>query len=279
MIPLTIINGEAWWADFLPGMDLHPVRIQECKWVLQSNKLFVWDRSGCREVRGVLWRVGALGPGSENGEARALMETIAAARVPCTNNILSLLRCHDRLAMRNEVLAANAPLLPCDIALGPRAIENIKPIFPVVLKVGSHHGGVGKALARNEEEWLDIIDMAAAAGTYVTLEPYIEYKRDVRVLTVGESMWAVSRKSADWKASRSTESLEVIRPPADMLLHARRLQEHLQADMLATDFLEDENGSCYVLEVDATPSFTGFPDAAREAAAAVVRQRLLGVRG
>ncbi|HSI86891.1 MAG: RimK family alpha-L-glutamate ligase [Candidatus Methylacidiphilales bacterium] len=274
MIPLTIVNGEAWWADYLPGVDLHPVRIQESRWVLQSNKLFVWDRTGCREVQSVLWRVGAVSSGPEP-DGKALLETIAAARVPCVNNILTLLRCHERLAMRNEVLAANAPLLPCDIAIGPRAIENIKPIFPVVLKVGSHHGGIGKALARNEEEWRDLVDLAAAANTYATLEPFIEYKRDIRILTVGESMWAICRRSSDWKASRVTDSIEAIRPPADMLLHARRLQEHLQADMLATDFLEDDSGNSYVIEVDATPSFSGFPEAARDAAAQLIQQRLL----
>lgn len=65
--------------------------------------------------------------------------------------------------------------------------------YPVVVKLGHAHGGVGKARAETNQEFLDLASLAALANTYCTSEPYVDTKYDVHVQKIGNNykafMW------------------------------------------------------------------------------------------
>ena len=59
--------------------------------------------------------------------------------------------------------------------------------YPVVVKLGHAHGGVGKARAETNQEFLDLASLAALANAYCTSEPYVDTKYDVHVQKVGNN--------------------------------------------------------------------------------------------
>lgn len=59
--------------------------------------------------------------------------------------------------------------------------------YPVVVKLGHAHSGVGKARAETNQEFLDLASLAALANTYCTAEPYVETKYDVHVQKIGNN--------------------------------------------------------------------------------------------
>lgn len=81
--------------------------------------------------------------------------------------------------------------------------------YPVVVKLGHAHGGVGKARAETNQEFLDLASLAALANAYCTSEPYVDTKYDVHVQKIGNNykafMWVSRYESPD----RSRRSLVV----------------------------------------------------------------------
>lgn len=61
------------------------------------------------------------------------------------------------------------------------------PRYPVVVKLGHAHGGVGKARAETNQEFLDLASLAALANTYSTSEPYVDTKYDVHVQKISNN--------------------------------------------------------------------------------------------
>lgn len=59
--------------------------------------------------------------------------------------------------------------------------------YPVVVKLGHAHGGVGKARAETNQEFLDLASLAALANAYCTSEPYVDTKYDVHVQKIGNN--------------------------------------------------------------------------------------------
>ena len=119
--------------------------------------------------------------------------------------------------------------------------------------------------------------MAYTAADYVTLEPYIDYVRDIRCLAVGEDVWCMERRSGSWKANRDTEEAVIVSPPAELLGYTRAAMRHLGADILGLDFLEDRSGRYFLLETNDIPGLTGFPDSVRDRLAARLMEQVRGI--
>lgn len=271
MKSLVVVNGEQDWQRFLPGIEAHYRRLQTSRWLYYDRALWIFDESGGLRVDGVLWRVGAIRPEPAH---RAALEMIRLAGVPCINPADTLLRGYDRLSMLAELRAAGLPLLPFTIALGERMLDAVQPQMPAVVKIGNYHGGFGKARVTDEEQWADVRDLAFVAQEYVTIEPYVEYVRDIRCLAVSNEMWAMSRRGASWKANTQTTSYELLDPPPVLADYTWRAMTRLAADVLAVDFLERADGTFVALESNDVPGFSGFPEAVRMAVARRMREQL-----
>lgn len=268
---VIVVNGERDWQAFLPGLNVRQRWLQSCAWIYQDGALWVADREGALRVDGVLWRLGAVRPEPAH---RTALELIRLAGVPCVNPAATLLRGYDRLGMLNELRAGGLPIHLATAVSGPAALARIEPELPAVAKAGNLHGGWGKALLRDRESWNDLRDVLFISEDHVTLEPYIAYVRDIRVLDVGGEQWAMARRGAGWKANVATARYELIAVPEPLAAMTRRAMAHLGADLLGLDFLETRAGEFALLESNDIPGLSGFPDAARQAVARILRERL-----
>lgn len=257
---IVVVNGERDWQEVFPDAEVRPCRLQTAQWHAQDNVLWLLDEQGRTRVDGVLWRVGAIRPSPLH---RAVLDMIRLTGTPCVNPAATLQRGFDRLSMLAEMRRIGVPLLPQEIVLGGDMLERVSPVWPAVLKVGNYHAGYGKARVDSVEAWADLRDVAFTANDYVTLEPFVEYVRDVRCLAVGERIWCMERRSETWKANRETSEAQLVTPPPELEGYTRAAMGHLEADILGLDFLEDRTGRYFLLETNDVPGLTGFPDSAR----------------
>jgi ribosomal protein S6--L-glutamate ligase len=233
--------------------------------VLRDNRLYIaGDEDSLKEVHAVLWRVGVVRPEPWH---RAVLDLIRIAGVPCINSAESLLRGFDKLSMAAEMKAAGLPQLAASVAVGPGATGLLQPTVPAVLKIGSHHGGLGKARAATAEQWQDLVDVCALIEDYACLEPFIDYAADVRCLAVGQDVWCMRRESEDWKVNRGTSTPRLIDPPEALANWTLRAAKHLGAAIVGLDFLQTRAGEWLLLECNDVPGFTGFPEHVRSAVA------------
>lgn len=270
---VVVINGEKYWHGYLPdsGYEVAYRRLQDCSWVLRGGALWCVDRDAALQVDGVLWRVGAIRPHPGH---RTALEVIRLSGVPCVNPAATLLRGYERLAMLAELRAAGLPVISFDVAVGDGMARRLGRDFPFVVKAGNHHAGYGKVLVRDAAQWADVADLLFAVDDYVTVEPFIDYRRDVRCLAVGERLWAMVREGAAWKANVDTRRYQVIDPPEQLAGWTRTAMRHLGADTLALDFLEQRDGTYVLLESNDTPGLSGFPETVRQALADRLREKL-----
>lgn len=270
---IAVINGEKYWHGYLPESEFEVVyrRLQDCAWVLREGALWCVDRESATRVDGVLWRVGAIRPHPSH---RTALEVIRLGGVPCVNPAAVLLRGYERLSMLAELRAAGLPVIPFDVAMGDGMARRLGREFPFVVKAGNHHAGYGKVLVRDAAQWADVADLLFAVDDYVTVEPFIEYRRDVRCLAIGERLWAMVREGAGWKANVDTRRYHVIDPPEELAEWTRMAMRHLGADALALDFLERQDGGYVLLESNDTPGLSGFPEQVRHALVDRLREKL-----
>lgn len=268
---IAVVNGEKDWQEVFPDAAVRQCRLQTAQWHARGSELWLLDEQGRTKVDGVLWRVGAI---PLTPLYRAVLDLIRLTGTPCVNPAATLLRGFDRLSTLAEMQQIGLPLLPQDIVIGADMLERLSVQPPSVVKVGNYHAGYGKALAPDLMAWTDLRDLAYAAADYVTVEPYIDYVRDLRCLAVGEDIWCMERRSGSWKANRDTEEAVVVTPPEELLGYTRAAMHHLNADILGLDFLEDRSGRFFLLETNDIPGLAGFPGSVRDRLAARLLDQL-----
>lgn len=272
---LIVIGGAFDFAGDFPEFKVVACPLDSARWYLRDdNTLWLLSHSlkEAPRVDGVLWRVGAIRPRAAHRQA---LELIRLAKVPCVNAAQTLLRGFDRLSMLAELRAIGVPTIAFSASLGENVLQVATPQLPCVLKVGNWHGGIGKARLDSRENWEDARDLAMTSEDYATIEPFVDYGRDVRVMVVGAQMWAMERSSSSWKVNRGHAQFEIIPVPAFIGDWTRRLQTHLGADMLGVDWIETREGNWLCLESNDVPGLTGWPDEVRRALVARVCEAIL----
>ena len=257
METILIINGETYWKDFLPNYKVEQKKIQSTEWLLKDNQLFVIDQNGVCKPDKILWRVGAIRPSPKHKTA---LDIIQLSGVHCVNSANVLTKGYDRLTMLNVLKECNLPVIPFNVATTSVQLKNIEIPFPFVVKAGNYHGGFGKVLVDNEEKWQDIKDLLFISEDYITIEPFIDYDKDIRYLAIGNKIWAMARKGKFWKANVQTTDFTLIDQEEILVEQTKKLQDYLQADIIAIDILEEKNGNRYFVEYNDIPGLTGFPD-------------------
>ena len=101
---LVLVNGEEFWSDYFPEYQVHHVRLQTSKWLLNDGKLWVYDNGLKIRVDSLLWRIGAVQPYPNH---RDILELVRFSGVPCLNPAELLLRDLHRLTMLNDLKELN----------------------------------------------------------------------------------------------------------------------------------------------------------------------------
>lgn len=270
METVLVINGEAYWQDYLPDFNVISKKIQNTQWLWKESELIAIDTNGVCVPNKILWRVGAIKPAASH---RVALEMIALSQISCVNSAEVLLTGYDRISMLRTLIRSGLPVIPFQVATASTMLKGIQISFPFVVKAGNYHGGFGKALVEEEKKWQDIRDLLFISDDYITIEPFINYVRDIRYLSVGEEIWAMARKGRFWKANVETTDFELINIDPIIVNEVRQLKTLLQADIIAVDILEDSNGDHFYVEYNDIPGLSGFPDAAIKAVAQCIREK------
>lgn len=126
----------------------------------------------------------------------------------------------------------------------------VKPLF----------GSEGRGIVRLQDEALAdrAFRMLASMGAVLYVQQFIPHDDfDVRVLVVGERMYAMRRTNPnDWRTNISrgatAEPIELTPALADL---ARRSAAAIEAPLAGVDLLPSRDGRIYVLEVNAVPGW------------------------
>lgn len=264
METILVINGESYWQEYLPEYEIVQKKIQSTEWIWKHNRLHALDASGVCQPDKILWRVGAIRP---NPMHKTALDLIALSGIHCVNSAAVLARGYDRLTMLHAMRECGLPVIPFNAVTHSTQLRNIEIPFPFVVKAGNYHGGFGKVMVDSEAKWQDVQDLLFITETYVTVEPYIAYDKDIRYLAIGDQIWAMARRGKFWKANVQTTDFVAMEPQPKVVSQVRTLQEALGADIIAIDLLEEKSGHLYMVEYNDIPGLTGFPDEAKKALA------------
>lgn len=98
----------------------------------------------------------------------------------------------------------------------------------------------------------------------IVIQNYVDYKYDLRVLVIGEEMFAMRRipKSGDFRANFSLGgSIELFELTSEIKALARKATEAIGLKVAGVDVLIDQAGKMCILEVNHTPGFIGMEKA------------------
>lgn len=272
MKTILVVNGESYWQDFLPDFKVERKKIQSTEWLSGSSELHAIDSQSLIKPDGILWRVGAIKPSVRH---QNVLDLIKLSKIPCVNSAEVLLKGFDRLSMLSVLRDCQFPTIPFDVVTSSTHLKNLERAFPFVVKVGNYHGGFGKVLVENEQRWQDIKDLLFISDDYVTVEPYINYERDIRYLAIGENVWSMSRKGEFWKANIETTDFVLIEQDSELTKQVISLQKYLQSDIVAIDILEEKSGERYFVEYNDIPGLSGFPNQVQIELADCIRNKIL----
>ena len=272
MKTILVINGESDWQEYLPDFKVEQKKLQTTEWLLKGNKLYVVDQKSTCIPDIILWRVGAIRPSAKH---KTVLDIIQLSGVPCVNSTDVLIKGFDRLTMLNVLKECQLPVIPFNVVTSSIHLKNIEINFPFVLKAGNYHGGFGKVLVNDEEKWQDIKDLLFISEDYITIEPFINYEKDVRYLAICDNVWAMARKGKFWKANVQTTDYVIIDKDPEIVAQTKKIQQYLKADIIAIDILEEADGTRYIVEYNDIPGLSGFPDEVKIAFAECIKNKFI----
>jgi ribosomal protein S6--L-glutamate ligase len=270
MKTILIINGENYWNDYFPGFNIVQKKVQTSDFIVKDDVLYAVDANGVCKPDVIFWRLGAVNP---EPKYRDILELIEYSGIPSVNSASTLLMGYDRLSMLNTLKKLKFPVIDFNVATNTTQLKNLEMPFPFVVKVGNHHGGYGKSLVTNEEQWEELKDLLFIHQDYVTIEKFINYKYDIRYLAVNDKVWAMKRKGRYWKANSLTQEYQLIEPEKGWVVKVKLLQKKISADIVAIDVLETEGGEKVILEYNDIPGLSGFPEDVKLELSNIVKSR------